>query len=450
LALTRLFGTDGVRGVANEDLTPELGFQLGLAATWVLGQRVQGRPRLIVGRDTRSSGDMLEAALMAGICAAGGEACRLGVFTTPGVAYLVRAMEAVGGVMISASHNPAEYNGYKFFSAAGTKLPDDLEEEIERLATAGAGDIARPTGTGVGRVCDDGRARQAYIDFLQGTVNVSFEGLKLVIDCAHGSACDFVRPVFEGLGAGVTLLGAAPDGVNINDGCGSTSPEALQAVVKERAGAVGLAFDGDADRVIAVDETGALVDGDQIMAVCAQAMHRARRLRGGAVAATVMSNAGLDVFLRDYGLALIRTQVGDRYVAEAMEQYGLNLGGEQSGHIIFGEMSTTGDGLLTSLQLLAVVQASGEPLSRLAAMMPRLPQSLVNVPVRDKRGLADNARVDEALAAARAEVEPNGRVHVRPSGTEPLIRVLVEGEDEGHVRRVAERVAGVIREELGD
>lgn len=450
-SIGRLFGTDGVRGIANGDLTPELVFRLGRAGASLLSEG-RRRARILIGRDTRLSGPVLEAALAAGIASAGADAVAVGVIPTPAVAALVRRRGVAGGVMISASHNPAEYNGIKFFGSDGYKFPDEVEDRVEAMLGE-AGEGPRPTGGDLGRIEADPDGAEEYLRSVTEAVSGGLHGLRIVLDCAHGAACRVAPELFRRLGARVTVIHDAPDGLNINRGCGSTHPEALQeAVVREGAHA-GLAFDGDADRVIAVDERGGVVDGDRMLAVAGLHLKRRGRLPHDTVVATVMSNLGLERALEAEGIRLHRTRVGDRYVLEAMREGGYVLGGEQSGHVIFLEHATTGDGILTGAQLLSILRASGRPLSELAGVVRRYPQVLVNVEVAGNGRLADrlagNAAVREAIAAAEGALEGRGRVLVRPSGTEPLVRVMVEGEDEPRVRAAAEDLAAAIRRALG-
>ncbi|MBE3572713.1 MAG: phosphoglucosamine mutase [Moorella humiferrea] len=424
----KLFGTDGVRGVANAGLTPELAFRLGRAGAAVLtGQ--QGRARVVVGRDTRISGDMLEAALVAGICSVGGDVLKVGIVPTPAVAWLTRNLEADAGVVISASHNPVADNGIKFFSASGYKLPDPIEEEIERLVLDGEDTLPRPVGLELGRVQEIEEAVERYVAYVCSTATRGLAGMRVVLDCAYGAAYQIAPAVFRRLGAEIYTLHNTPDGTKINVGCGSTHPEVLQAEVIARGADVGLAFDGDADRVIAVDEKGRVVDGDAIMTILALARQEQGGLPGGQVVVTVMSNFGLHQALTAAGLRVLQTAVGDRYVLEEMLRTGAVLGGEQSGHIILLEHNTTGDGLLTGVQLLQVMAATGRPLSELAAVMPHLPQLLVNVEVTDKEAAMTSPVLLAAVAAAREQLAGRGRVLVRPSGTEPIIRLMVEGPD---------------------
>lgn len=453
---SRLFGTDGVRGIANSrELSPELAYRLGLAAARVLirheshGHDKGSRPALVVGRDPRVSGHLLEAALTAGAMAAGVDVFRLGVVTTPAVAFLVKQLGAQAGAMISASHNPAEYNGIKFFSVDGYKLPDAVEDEIEALVKSRPETLPHPTGAGVGRTFDRPEVIELYIQHLIRTVRVNFNGLRLVVDCANGSAAAIAPEVYRRLGAEVISIFDQPDGININDGCGSTHPERLLRETAGRGAQAGLAHDGDADRVLLASEKGELVDGDQILAICGRHRLRQGTLRGQTVAATVLSNLGLEQCLKGCGGRVVKTAVGDRYVLEEMLKRGLTLGGEQSGHVIFLEHSTTGDGILTALQVLAVMVETGQTLSELAGQMPRFPQVMVNVQVSDKTGLLTNPAIIGAVRKAEGVLGDLGRILVRPSGTEPLVRVMVEGPERETLTSLADEVAGVIRAELG-
>ncbi len=446
-----LFGTDGVRGIANADLTPELAFRLGRAAAAVLAREGAAggeRPRLLIGKDTRLSSDLLEAALAAGAASAGVDAVLLGVISTPGVAYLVRSSGAAGGAVISASHNPAEYNGVKFFSSSGFKFSDDVEAEMESLVLAADDGLPRPTGGGLGRIRVQPDLLDRYVAYVAGTAAGRLDGWKVVLDCGNGAACRIAPEVFRRLGAQVVVLNDRPDGLNINAGCGSLHPEGLQAAVVREGADVGLAFDGDADRVIAVDEQGRVVDGDQILAIAGLELARRGRLPHRTVVATVMSNLGLEEVLAGAGVRLVRTKVGDRYVLEAMLEGGYALGGEQSGHVILLDHATTGDGVLTAVQVLDMVREAGQPLSALAGRMPRYPQVLVNVPAAGRERLSESAAVRAALARAEQALAGRGRVLVRPSGTEPLVRVMVEGRDPAEVEGLAAELASVIRREL--
>jgi phosphoglucosamine mutase len=442
--MPRLFGTDGVRGVANSELTPELAFALGRSAATVLTKGKKDA-QIIIGRDTRVSGQMLEAALVAGITSVGVHVQRLGVIPTPGVAYLVRRLGVDGGVMISASHNPVPDNGIKFFSESGFKLPDEVEDQIEALLNSDS--LPRPTGVEVGRVMERTDAVQLYVDFLESTAPTRLDGLKVVVDCGFGAAYYIAPTVYEALGAQVVSLHAEDDGTRINVNCGSTHTERLQEAVKEHKAQIGIAHDGDADRVLAVDEAGALVDGDQIMAVCGIERISRGQLPHDTIAATVYSNLGLTEAFRQAGGDVVITANGDRYVLEAMREKGLALGGEQSGHIIFLDHNTTGDGVLTAVQLMCVLVREKKPLSELVKVMRQFPQVLKNVRVATKDGWEENQRIREAIESVQKELGDKGRVFVRASGTEPLIRVMAEGPDATELERLAGEIARVIGEE---
>lgn len=448
--MARMFGTDGVRGVANRDLDCQLAFKLGQAGAYVLSKGKK-KPKILIGKDTRLSGDMLEAALIAGICSAGADALAVGVMPTAAIAYLTRHYGADAGVVISASHNPMEYNGIKFFDCNGYKLPDKMEDEIEAIIKGQERvDIPAPVGDGIGRKVPVPNAVQDYVNFLKNTIDVDLKGLKLAVDCANGAAYKVAPMVFSQLGADVTVINDNPNGVNINCNCGSTHPEGLQKLVLEVGADVGLAFDGDADRLIAVDEKGQLVDGDQIMVICALDMKERGVLKGNTVVATVMSNIGFDIALEKAGCNFVKTKVGDRYVLEEMLRGGYNIGGEQSGHIIFLDHSTTGDGILTALQLLAVVKRKGSRMSELASVMQRFPQVLVNARVNPekKNNYMDDPVISEEISRVEARFKGAGRVLIRPSGTEPLIRVMIEGVDHKEIEECARRLAGLIEQRL--
>ena len=449
MILGKLFGTDGVRGVANQELTPELVFRLGRVGASVLVKQTQGRPRMLVGRDTRVSGDMLESALVAGLASAGVDAVRLGIIPTPGVAYLTRVMDADAGVMISASHNPVPDNGIKFFAGDGFKLPDAVEDEIERGLAAEDDHLSRPTGVDIGRVYDDPAAWRRYADFLRGTCGKDLSGLKIVLDCGFGAAYHLAPTVLGELGAEVIAMHAKADGAHINVHCGSTHTAALQGEVAIQGAHLGLAFDGDADRVIAVDERGEVADGDHLMAICALDRLAAGTLPKKTIAITVYSNLGLREAMRAAGGDVTVTANGDRYILEAMRRENLAIGGEQSGHVIFLEHNPTGDGLLTALQVLSIIAGSGKPLSQLAAQMRTFPQILQNVLVASKEALQENEAIREAVAVAEQELAGYGRLFVRASGTENLVRVLAEGPDAEALRRVVDDVAAVVERELG-
>ncbi|WP_079914824.1 phosphoglucosamine mutase [Paenibacillus sp. 32352] len=444
----KYFGTDGVRGVANQELTPELAYKIGRCGGYVLAGQVE-KPNVVIGRDTRISGTMLEAALVAGLLSIGANVIRLGVVSTPAVAYLTRLLKADAGVMISASHNPVEDNGIKFFAGDGYKLSDETELEIERLMDAPVDELPRPVGGDLGTAVDNEQAKYQYLDYIKSTVKSSFQGYKVVLDCANGSAYELAPKVFEALGAEVITIGAEPNGRNINDHCGSTHPEGLQKAVVEHQAALGLAFDGDADRLIAIDENGVEVDGDFILSICGHALNQAGKLNHSTIVTTVMSNIGFFKGIESVGLKAAKTAVGDRYVMEEMRKGGYNLGGEQSGHVIFLDYNTTGDGILTALQLMDTVVQSGQKLSDLKGIMRKYPQKLVNVRVADKSKWKENHAIDEAIRKVEAELGDNGRVLVRPSGTESLIRVMAEGPDKAQVEAYVQDIADVIQKELG-
>ncbi|HEY8464916.1 MAG TPA: phosphoglucosamine mutase [Bacillota bacterium] len=445
----RLFGTDGVRGVANTILTPELAFGLGQAAGIYFKQQKEGRPQLIIGKDTRISGDMLEAALAAGLNSMGADVVRLGVLPTPGVAYLCRALQVDAGVMISASHNPVADNGIKFFDSRGYKLTDESEDAIEAILKGPVQTLERPVGTGVGRITDNPEAQNIYGDYLVSTVDQSFKGLKVVVDCGYGAAFRLAPRIWRQLGAEVVALNDRADGARINVGCGSTHPEQLQQAVLEHRADLGVAHDGDADRVIAVDEAGQVVDGDQILTICGLALLREGKLQNRKIAATVYSNLGLLEAFRNHGAEVTVTANGDRYVLAAMQEQGLILGGEQSGHIIFLEKNSTGDGILTALQLVAVMARTREKLSVLATQMRRYPQVLENVRVANKEQWECNPAIQAAIRAGERRLEGRGRLLVRASGTEPLIRVMAEGPELKELEMLVAAVAGTIRQAIG-
>ena len=443
---TRMFGTDGVRGVANDDLSPELAFRLGEAAGRFLCDH--GRGRIVVGKDTRRSGDMLEAALVAGITAGGSDALLAGIVPTPAVALLTRELKADGGAVISASHNPAEYNGIKFFNREGFKLPDELEDEIAEF-TMDRGDAARPTGVGIGTVTRVMEATELYIAHAVGTVTGDLEGVRVAVDCGHGASAVTSPEALRRLGARVTAINCDWDGMDINRDSGSTHLDRVAEVVAGGDFDIGIAHDGDADRVLFVDENGAAVDGDVVMAICARHLEQIGALAKDTLVATVMSNMGLEVAMREAGVTLVRTKVGDRYVLEQMVASGAELGGEQSGHVIFLSHNTTGDGLVTALNLITIMRDAGVPLSELAKVMRHYPQVLINVRVADKGRLSTSATLSEAVHAAERRLGDDGRVLVRASGTEPLIRVMVEAGDAVVARDVAEGLVSVVEAELG-
>jgi phosphoglucosamine mutase len=444
----KYFGTDGVRGVANSELTPELAFKLGRFGGYILTKDKE-RPKVLIGRDTRISGHMLEGALVAGLLSIGAEVMRLGVISTPGVAYLTKATGAQAGVMISASHNPVADNGIKFFGPDGFKLSDEQELEIENLMDLEVDDLPRPVGADLGQVNDYFEGSQKYLQHLKQTADEDFSGIHVALDCAHGATSSLATYLFADLDADLSTMGASPNGLNINEGVGSTHPESLAEFLKEKGADVGLSFDGDGDRLIAIDENGEIVDGDQIMYICAKYMKEHGQLKQGTVVSTVMSNLGFYKALEVQGIHSIPTAVGDRYVVEEMRKNGYNLGGEQSGHIIFLDYNTTGDGLLTGVQLINIMKITQKPLSELASEMKKFPQKLVNIRVKDKYHVTDNEKVKGVIAEVESEMNGDGRILVRPSGTEPLVRVMAEASTEELCETYVNRIADVVKEEMG-
>jgi phosphoglucosamine mutase len=445
-----LFGTDGIRGVANEaPLTPELVHRVGrqLVAT-LQAERGVERARLVIGRDTRRSGPLLEAALVAGILSAGGDCHTVGVLPTPGIALLTRTLEADGGIVLSASHNPFQDNGIKLFSAEGTKFPDAWEDEIE-AGLAGADGAARARGAAIGRLVHDDRAEAQYVEFLCRCFPLDLGGLTIVLDCAHGATYRVAPRVFRRLGARVLTMACRPDGTNINAGCGALHPDGLARRVSAAGAAVGFAFDGDGDRLISVDHTGEIRDGDYALAIAGRHLAARGRLKANVVVTTVMANLGLDEALREAGVGIVKTQVGDRYVSEEMHRLGANLGGEQSGHLLFLDHAPTGDGILSALALLSVMRETGEGLASLARGMRKFPQVLVNVPVRDKPALDAVVGLAERVRAFEQEMSGGGRILIRYSGTEPLARIMIEGPHSGRIRAMADELAGVVRAQIG-
>lgn len=440
--MARLFGTDGVRGEANRELTPELAFRLGKAGAYVLGKG-RKKAQMMIGRDTRISGDMLEAALTAGICSMGVDVLKVGILPTPGIAYLTRTLGAAAGVVISASHNPYQDNGIKFFAGSGFKLPDELEDEIEQ-ALAVLDTLELAAGKNIGRIVEVENAAGHYADFLKNLA-VPLEGMRIVLDCANGAASVVGPRVLADLGAEVIPVFNQPDGININVNCGSTHPETLVAEVLTHRADVGLACDGDADRIIAVDENGRIIDGDGIMVICALALKEKGLLANNALTVTVMSNMGLHKAARKAGIKIHETKVGDRYVMETLLETGSVLGGEQSGHIIFLEHNTTGDGLLSGLQLLTVLKEKNAKLSELALQMKRFPQVLVNSRVNDKERIMNSELIHSKIAEVQQYLGEDGRILVRPSGTEPLIRVMLEGPDQDELEKLAEKVIEAVK-----
>lgn len=445
--MDRMFGTDGVRGIANSELTARLAYDLGRAGAYVLTEGAR-KPKILVGMDTRISGYMLESALVAGILSVGAEAVCVGVVPTPAVAYLTRKYGADAGVVISASHNPVEYNGIKFFNSQGYKLSDELEDKIQSVIENGFLGVPSPTGEDLGRKVVEEAALEDYIDFVKSTIDIDFKGMKVALDCANGASYEAAVETFRSLGAEVVVINNDPDGVNINKNCGSTHPEELMEYVVKKGCDLGLAFDGDADRCLAVDEKGNLVNGDFIMAICGKYLKEQGKLNKDVVVVTVMSNLGLDIALNKENIKTVKTKVGDRYVLEEMVNEGYVLGGEQSGHVIFLEHNTTGDGLLTGLQLTAIVKKSSQKLSELASMMKELPQVLVNAKVpNDKKDIHETeVEIANEIKKIEERLHGVGRVLIRPSGTEPLVRVMLEGENQEEIDEMAHSLAKLIEE----
>lgn len=448
--MAKYFGTDGVRGVANRDLTPELAFKLGRYGGYVLAHnKGKKHPKVLVGRDTRVSGEMLESALISGLVSIGAEVMRLGVISTPGVAYLTREMEAELGIMISASHNPVEDNGIKFFGSDGFKLSDAQEQEIESLLEQESPELPRPVGEDIVHYSDYFEGSQKYLSYLKSTIDVDLEGMKIALDGANGSTSSLAPFLFGDLEANTVTVGCNPDGYNINKDVGSTHPETLAETVVENECDFGLAFDGDGDRLIAVDEQGQIVDGDQIMFIIGQEMAKNHELNDNMIVSTVMSNLGFYKALEAEGIQSNKTKVGDRYVVEEMRRGHYNLGGEQSGHIVMMDYNTTGDGLLTAVQLASVIKLTGKKLSQLASQMKRYPQSLVNVRVTDKYRVEENTAVQEVMTKVEVDMNGEGRILVRPSGTEPLVRVMVEAVTDEDAERYAKEIANVVEAQMG-
>lgn len=450
--MKKLFGTDGVRGVANvHPMTTEMAMQLGRAAAYIFKNGGKRRHRIVIGKDTRLSGYMIENALVAGICSMGVDVLVVGPLPTPGIANITSSMRADAGVVISASHNPFQDNGIKFFSADGFKLPDEIELKIENLIESKKIDSLRPTASEVGKAFRIDDAAGRYIVFLKNTFpqEMDLSGLKIVLDCANGAAYKVAPAVFEELGAEVIPLGVKPNGTNINAGCGSTHPEVISEAVKSHRADIGIALDGDADRVIVCDEFGNAVDGDHIMAICATDMLKRKLLKKKTLVATVMSNMGLDIALRNAGGKIVKTGVGDRYVVEEMRRNGYNLGGEQSGHMIFLDHNTTGDGILSALQLLAVMRREEKPLSELAEIMIPLPQVLINVRLAERKNIMEIPDVAALIKNVEEKLGDNGRTLIRYSGTEPLLRIMIEGQDTYEINTWAREIADLVALRLG-
>ena len=449
--MARLFGTDGVRGEANVTLLPEMAYRLGRAATIYFGKESDEQPLIIIGRDTRISGEMFESALTAGICSAGGRAMLAGIIPTPAIAYLARKHKAKAGIVISASHNPFHDNGIKFFGGDGYKLPDAVEDELEAIVHQLETDdnYPRPTAEHIGHIEYRTDLLNQYMEFVLSTCKERFDGVKVVLDCANGAAYEAMPKILRRLGANVKVIHALPNGTNINDGCGSTNLESLQKAVLENGADFGIAHDGDADRCLCVDEKGQVIDGDHILVMCAMDMMKEGKLPYNTVVTTVMANIGFHQAIKKAGGRAEITKVGDRYVLENMLKNGYKIGGEQSGHIIFTDFSTTGDGLITALQVLSSLKRSGRKASDLTALMTTYPQLLVNVKVATKEGWETNEAIKEAIAEGDKELGENGRILVRPSGTEPLIRVMAEGPDQAQLDRICHAIADVVKKEQG-
>ena len=449
--MARLFGTDGVRGEANVTLLPEMAYRLGRAATIYFGKESDEQPLIIIGRDTRISGEMFESALTAGICSAGGRAMLAGIIPTPAIAYLARKHKAKAGIVISASHNPFHDNGIKFFGGDGYKLPNAVEDELEAIVHQLETDdnYPRPTAEHIGHIEYRTDLLNQYMEFVLSTCKERFDGVKVVLDCANGAAYEAMPKILRRLGANVKVIHALPNGTNINDGCGSTHLESLQKAVLENGADFGIAHDGDADRCLCVDEKGQVIDGDHILVMCAMDMMKEGKLPYNTVVTTVMANIGFHQAIKKAGGRAEITKVGDRYVLENMLKNGYKIGGEQSGHIIFTDFSTTGDGLITALQVLSSLKRSGRKASDLTALMTTYPQLLVNVKVATKEGWETNEAIKEAIAEGDKELGENGRILVRPSGTEPLIRVMAEGPDQAQLDRICHAIADVVKKEQG-
>lgn len=449
--MARLFGTDGVRGEANVTLLPEMAYRLGRAATIYFGKESEEQPLIIIGRDTRISGEMFESALTAGICSAGGRTELAGIIPTPAIAYLARKHKAKAGIVISASHNPFHDNGIKFFGGDGYKLPDAVEDELEAIVHQLETDdnYPRPTAEHIGHIEYRTDLLNQYMEFVLSTCKERFDGVKVVLDCANGAAYEAMPKILRRLGANVKVIHALPNGTNINDGCGSTHLESLQKAVLENGADFGIAHDGDADRCLCVDEKGQVIDGDHILVMCAMDMMKEGKLPYNTVVTTVMANIGFHQAIKKAGGRAEITKVGDRYVLENMLKNGYKIGGEQSGHIIFTDYSTTGDGLITALQVLSSLKRSGRKASDLTALMTTYPQLLVNVKVATKEGWETNEAIKEAIAEGDKELGENGRILVRPSGTEPLIRVMAEGPDQAQLDRICHAIADVVKKEQG-
>ncbi|OLS02063.1 phosphoglucosamine mutase [Tissierella creatinophila] len=446
--MTRYFGTDGIRGIANKDLTPELAFEVGRAGAFILTHGKKGK--ILIGKDTRVSGDMLEASLIAGITSMGLDVVTLGVIPTPAIAYLTREYKAIAGIMISASHNPGEYNGIKFFNKDGLKLPDEVEEEIEEILNKEKEVDLRPIGADIGRVYVEENGAKDYKEFLKKSINIDLKGIKVAMDCGNGALSKIGPEIIKELNGEVVYVNISPDGMNINKDCGSTNPKIIQELVIREKADIGVSFDGDADRIIAVDEKGKIIDGDHILAICATHLKENGKLNNDTVVGTIMTNMGLDIYLKEMGMNIVKTTVGDRYVLEEMLQSDFVLGGEQSGHIIFLQYNTTGDGLATALHLLEVLRASGKTMSELSDVMKDYPQILINAKVNNEKKYKylEDIQIKEEIERIEKQFHGKGRVVIRPSGTEPLVRVMIEGENQEEITSIAKDLALLIERKL--
>lgn len=444
----KLFGTDGIRGVANEELTPELAFQVGRAGAYILAKEKKGK--IIIGRDTRASGSMLESAITAGLLSMGIDVLSLGVIPTPAVAYLTREYGALAGIVISASHNPFEYNGIKFFDHRGLKLPDRVEDEIEDLISNKEKLSTRAMGEDVGRLTIYNEGQEDYIKYLTEIIPIDLKGIKVAMDCGHGALSTIGPETIRRLGGQVVAINTEPNGRNINDNCGSTNPKMIEELVLREKADIGVSFDGDADRIIAVDEKGKILDGDHILAICGSQLYKEGKLKNNTIVGTVMTNMGLDDYLKENGMKIKKTQVGDRYILEEMVEFGYSLGGEQSGHIIFLDYNTTGDGLATALHLLEVMKTTGKTMSSLNNLMTDYPQVLVNAKVANslKYNYDENSNIMEEIRKVEDMFHGQGRVLIRPSGTEPLVRVMIEAKEDKGIEKIAKDLAAFIEREL--
>lgn len=445
----KLFGTDGIRGVANEELTPELAYEVGRAGAYILAKEKKGK--IIIGRDTRASGTMLEAAITAGILSMGIDVVSLGVIPTPAVAYLTREYKALAGVVISASHNPGEYNGIKFFDYRGLKLPDEVENEIEDIILNKKEISTRPIGSDIGKLTIYNKGQDDYIDYLTKTIPVDLTGVKVAMDCGHGALSEIGPKTIERLGGDVVAINTNPDGMNINKNCGSTNSHMIEELVLKEKADIGISFDGDGDRIIAVDEKGIVLDGDHILAICGTQLKKEGKLKNDTIVGTVMTNMGLDMYLKDNEMKIKKTKVGDRYILEEMLKSDYVLGGEQSGHIIFLDYNTTGDGLATGLHLLDVMKTTGKTMSSLNNLMTNFPQVLVNAKVKNelKYSYEENSEIMEEIRKVEEMFHGEGRVVIRPSGTEPLVRVMIEAKEDNGIEKIAKDLAVFIEKKLG-